>query len=160
MNSTNDVIYIGIDNWFYGRDYPAIKKLADWVNKNQFNNDEWCKEQKICVVSGVVDMSTAWLITAPRSWVESNLPELLTDDSYEYQLKSVSKDGEQIHTYTKKYSDFICKPDPKSDDELPDYFDYHFKEYCEDNFGCDFQDNYWVDADEEDDDENEEDEAK
>ena len=137
----NDIIYIGINNWFYERDFPPIKQLEEWVDAYKFNDDEWCKEQKLCVVSGVVDMSVSWLITATRDWVEQNLPELLTDGSYTYGIVTHDRSGEHETQYTKKFSDFVYHPDDPTRDFS--FHGYHFKEYDEEDFGCEYQDNYW-----------------
>ena len=71
-------------------------------------NDEWCKENKLCVYLGIVDMSYNYTVSAPKEWVEKNCPELLTN-----------------------YSDFIFLP--KEGEIKPEYDSWHqpFLDYCE-----------------------------
>ena len=51
--STNEknVVYFSVNNWFCGRDYPDTKNFRKWLGndlKQNFMNDEWCKENKLC----------------------------------------------------------------------------------------------------------------
>ena len=60
-------------------------------------------------------MSVSYCVAAPRSWVEKNCPNLLSDKEYTYDMLLYSKDGEKRITYTEKYSDFLCHPDEDGD---------------------------------------------
>ena len=96
-----EIIYFSVNNWFSGRDYPPTKNFKKWLGDdlNQtFRNDEWAKKNKLCIYYGVIDMSQNYTIAAPRSWVEKNCPELLTDKEYTYVICSYSKDGEKRET--------------------------------------------------------------
>lgn len=153
-----NVVYFEINNWFGGRDYPLI----DFIKKNLYNfsDDSWCKQQKLCVAAFSVDMSINWCVTATFEWVMQNVPELLSNGSYNYDIhthgyrKETGKVEDWITTYTKKYSDFLRY----SDDEYPpeSQFDVPFLEYSEDHLGV-----TWFDLDDfnpeyDDDDEDEE----
>lgn len=72
-----DVIYFELNNWFLGRDYPKDGILKDLVESHQFSDDVWCRENKLCVLRGNVDMSINWCITAPREWAEKTVQNFL-----------------------------------------------------------------------------------
>lgn len=111
-----DIIYFELNNWFPGRDYPDAEPFVTWMQDTvlQFRNDEWLKENKLCVVSGNVDMSVNFCITATKEWVENTCPELLT-----------------------KYTQFIRTPNKNG--EVEGRFGAPFKEYTEENIGR----HYW-----------------
>lgn len=116
MNS-KDIIYFSVNNWYCGIHYPDTETFRKWLGDdgNQyFMDDDLCKENKLCVYCGLIDMSFNYTVSAPREWVEKNCPELLTD-----------------------YSDFIFLP--KEGETKPDHDGWYqpFRDYCEENFGCD-----------------------
>ena len=116
--SSKDIIYFSVNNWDCGIDYPDTEIFRKWLGEDEdqyFMNDEWCKENKLCVYCGTIDMSCNYTVSAPKEWVEKNCPELLTN-----------------------YSDFIFLP--KEGETKPEYdFWYQpFPDYCEENFGCNF----------------------
>ena len=78
--------------------------------KIKFRDEEWVKQNKLCVVMDFVDMSQNFCITATKEWVENNCPNLLT-----------------------KYIQFLRTPDEYGDVE--GRFGHQFLEYDEDNFG-------------------------
>ena len=120
MSMTNkDVIYISVNNWFCGENFPPTPNFRKWLGNDfnqSFRNDEWCKENKLCVYYGCVDMSQNYTVSAPREWVEKNCPELLTDDEYTY-ITRVGKPKKKLFggyeyvwedvEHKKKYSDFV-----------------------------------------------------
>ena len=152
-----DVIYFSVNNWFCGRDYPDTPNFRKWlgddINQN-FRSDSWCKENKLCVYYGVVDMSQNYTISAPREWVEKNCPELLTDDEYTYitrigrYVKGKDEPVYEDEEHKKKYSDFLYEAD-----DYDRIGDMPFPEYRESNFGSHYYETYWWD--DEDDEENE-----
>ena len=95
-------------------------------------SDEFCKENKLCVYYGAVDMSCNFTVSASREWVEKNCPEII-GSKFEY-----------------KPSDGETEPDCDEVGNMP------FREYCEWNFGAEYYETHWWDSD--DDDEEEEDE--
>ena len=132
-----EVIYFELNNWFSGRDYPAAEPFATWVHEYKFRDEEWLKENRLVVTETCIDMSLNWCITAPKSWVEKNCPELLTT-----------------------YKEFIRQPDPEYPDDVPEsrFSEYGptFFEYTEENIGTHtYVRGEWdyPDDDEEDDDE-------
>lgn len=151
-----EVVFISVNNWFCGRDYPPTENFKKWLRDdlNQtFRNDDWAKENKLCIYCGNIDMSSNYTISAPREWVEKNCPELLTNDEYEYV--------ETREENRKKYSDFVYHPDEGETTPDCDKFDMPFREYCEENFGSEYYDtHYWDDDYEDDDDEEDNNEEK
>lgn len=159
--TNKDVIYFSVNNWFSGQDFPPTENFRKWLGNDlnqSFRNDEWCKENKLCVYYGMVDMSQNYTISAPREWVEKNCPELLTDDEYTY-IVSRSKIKKKLFggyktmwediEYKKKYSDFVYVPE--DDEETPDcdrVGDMPFREYCEENFGSEYYETGWWEDDE------------
>ena len=161
-----DVVYFSVNNWMSGSNYPPTENFKKWLRDDlnqSFRSDTWCKENKLCVYYGTVDMSTNYTVSASREWVEKNCPELLTDDEYTY----ITKIGKYKYTvaltsaelvwedieHKKKYSDFVYVP--KEGEDIPDN-DYignmPFREYCEENFGGEYYKTDWWEGSEDDED--------
>ena len=147
-----EIIYFELDNWFGGRDYPNAEPFISWMSKDYgfcFGNDEWCKENKLCVEAGPIDMSTCFCISAPKSWVEANCPKLLTDEECgaEFITEYTNEEGKRVRE-TKyescKYSKFVCKPD-EDGYARGRISDWPFREYKEENFGVHWNDWWWED---------------
>ena len=154
----NDIIYFEINNWFEGRDYPPYDVFKKWMGNYQLANDEWCKENKLCVMYGSIDMSMNYCVAAPKSWVLENCPKLLSDEEYTYSIYTYDfkTEGTVVHQKKKKYSDFLCHPDEYGDVYGHIADDWCFPEYKEENFGVTRNDSWWdnaYDDDEEDDEE-------
>ena len=81
-----EIVYFEINNWFYGRDYPKDEPFPTWIKNYQFRNDDWCKENKLVVLCGAIDMSLSYCVAAPKSWVLENCPKLLSDEEYTYDI--------------------------------------------------------------------------
>lgn len=141
----NDVVYFSVNNWFCGRDYPPTKTFIKWMG-NDFNqylaNDEWCKENKLCVYFGNIDMSTNYTVTAPIEFVNKYCPELLTDEEYTYNTVVYNGDERIVEEHKKKYSDFVYHPDSDDENGL-DVNDMPFREYSEANFGSSYFETHW-----------------
>lgn len=136
-----DIVYFELNNWFSGRDYPNVEPFLTWMTDTKldqyFLNDDWVKEQGLCVVHSFVDMSCNFCITAKRSWVESVIPDLLTDKTVEYTTITTSKDGTIENTHTNSYSSFIRQS--KNGDTPVGRFGCPFLEYSKENIGI----KYW-----------------
>ena len=159
-----DVIYFSVNNWMSGEHYPHTENFKKWMGDDlnqSFTNDTWCKENKLCVYYGIIDMSTNYTISASREWVEKNCPELLTDKEYTYTTsigtyKDESDSAELVWKdieHTKKYSDFVYTPEEGEDLPDNDYIgNMPFREYCEENFGCEYyKTGWWDDTDDDED---------
>ena len=154
-----EIIYFSVNNWFCGRDYPPTENFKKWLGDdlNQtFRNNEWAKENKLCIYYGYIDMSQNYTIAAPRSWVEKNCPELLTDDEYTYYTITYGGifNKETKHEHKKKYSDFVDKPD--EDGYVTSRFGWPYLEYKEENFGSRYYEEAYGDFKEDDEDDDEE----
>ena len=131
------IIYFSVNNWMYGEDYPPTENFRKWLGNDldqTFQNEEWVKENKLCVRCGFVDMSQNYLVSAPREWVEKNCSELLTN--FEYTYTTIINDKEVEHKG--RYSKFVYSPDygPDCDEfECEDRFGWPFLEYKEENIG-------------------------
>ena len=139
----DNIIYFELDNWFAGRDYPNAEPFLTWMRDDlnlKFADDNWCKENKLCVIGGVIDMSVCFCIAALRSWVEENCPKLLTNeecgDTYKihYFNKELNKPVEEERYEPCSYSKFICEPD-ENGEIIGRISGWTFPEYCEENFG-------------------------
>ena len=109
----DEIIYFELNNWFAGHDYPNAEPFITWMANDlniKFNNGEWVKNNKLCVVKDFVDMSQNFCITATKEWIEENCPELLTT-----------------------YKEFIREPDEYGD--VYGKFRHEFLPYEENNFG-------------------------
>lgn len=108
-----DIVYFELNNWFAGQDYPANERFGRWMGDDlqlAFSNEDWVKENKLCVVRTRIDMSVNFCVTATKEWVENNCPELLTE-----------------------YTQFLREPDEYGD--VYSRFGMTFLEYCDDNIG-------------------------
>lgn len=152
-----EIIYFELDNWFGGRDYPDAEPFISWMRDDlnlTFSNEEWCKENKLCVEAGPIDMSTCFCIAAPRSWVEENCPKLLTDEEcgttfiISYYDKELGKRVDKEKYEHCSYSKFICKPE--ADGKVyGNLSKWPFREYKEENFGVHWNDYYFHEDEEE-----------
>lgn len=88
------VVYFELNNWFRDEHYPDDEPFITWLGNDlniTFNNEDWVKENKLCVVRSMIDMSTNFCITATKEWVENNCPKLLTE--YKKFLRYPNEDG-------------------------------------------------------------------
>jgi hypothetical protein len=109
----NDIVYFELNNWYAGTDYPNEEPFITWMGNDcnlMFQNEEWVKQNKLCVAEDIVDMSVNFCITATKEWVLENCPKLLTD-----------------------YKEFLRFPN--EDEIVESRFGFVFLDYSEDNFG-------------------------
>lgn len=108
-----DVIYFELNNWTPVHDYPLAEPFDSWMGDDlnlQFLNEEWIKENKLCVLVDFIDQSLNFCITATKEWVEKHCPNLLTE-----------------------FTNFTRQPDEEG--SVYGRFGHLFLEYEEDNFG-------------------------
>ena len=108
-----EIIYFELNNWFPGEHYPDEEPFTTWIGNDltiYYNNEEWVKKNKLCVVKDIIDMSVNFCITATKEWVEDNCPRLLTD-----------------------FTEFLREPN--EDGDVFGQWGGHFLEYSEDNIG-------------------------
>ena len=160
-----EIIYFSVNNWFCGRDYPDTENFKKWLSDdlNQtFRDEKWAKENKLCIYYGLVDMSWNYTVAAPKSWVEKNCPELLSDEEYTYTTRigvprkrfwffGKSRWVWQDKIERKKYSDFVYSPEEAEEGDRVGYMP--FPEYREENFGSKYYEtDYWKDLEEDEED--------
>ena len=78
----DEIICFELNNWSCGKDYPNDEPFLTWIGNDlniHFNDENWVKENKLCVVRSIIDMSVNFCITTTKSWVEKNCPKLLTE---------------------------------------------------------------------------------
>ena len=162
-----EIIYFSVNNWFSGRDYPPLECFHKWLGDdlNQtFRDDEWAKENKLCIYYGTVDMSWNYTVAAPISWVEKNCPELLYDEEYTYTTRigvprkkfwlfGKSRWVWQNKIERKKYSDFVYTAQDVEEGICDNVGHMPFPKYKEENFGSHYYETDYWDKDEEDDEE-------
>jgi hypothetical protein len=83
-----DIVYFELNDWSAYEDYPPEEPYIDWccIYKNEdgtyhlpkLRNEKWLKENGLIVVESLLDMSMNFCITAPKTWVNENCPNLLT----------------------------------------------------------------------------------
>ncbi len=83
MNNQDEIVYIEIDHWCAGRDYPDCEPVLSWMGNETYGSllrdEDWIKENKICVKVFPIDMSWDFMITAPKSFVEKVCPCFLEE---------------------------------------------------------------------------------
>lgn len=132
----SDIVYFELNNWMPGRNYPNEEPFITWCGDDlnlYFDDEDWVKENKLCVVTELIDMSINWCITAPKEWVEKNCPKLLSDESTSVTFITKGEKGtiEKVTIYP--YSDFLRFPD--EDGDVYGDWGTKFKEYSEENIG-------------------------
>lgn len=158
-----DVICFEVNDWF---EYP--KFFEEWFDysendkhpgKNYMKDlDAYAKENKLCIKVKVIDMSVSLIITAPKEWVEKNIPEFFEK---KWQDKCVSlypapfynehTENEDItikkyqEEYTKERKALLAQLHAQFSDEEIDNFKPHnilsgsgetFFDWIENNYGA------------------------
>lgn len=84
----DEIIYFEVNHWAMREDYPEQEPFPTWMDDYNLDkylgNDEWVKENKICVVMFPVDMSMSFMVTAPKSWVEKVCPAILLEENSKF----------------------------------------------------------------------------
>lgn len=139
--NTDTIIYFEINNWFSGRDYPDREPFTTkWITSygGIFNNDAWCKENKLCVVAKTIDMAQNWCITANKAWVLENCPYILSNDTDEVEFKVGTPNGWETKIEKHKLNKFLRFPN--EDGTVYGQFYSQFLPYEECNFGVTYED--------------------
>ena len=104
-----DIVKFELNDWFSGVDYPDDEPFNSWIHEEYLSDDNWCKEQEICVIYFVLDMSVNFLITAKKEWVERNCPRLLTEHTEFISQSNHSKFSNKIKFLDYKKKNFGSK---------------------------------------------------
>ena len=86
-----DVVYFELSHWTPGLGYPNKEPFLRWMKDDLFQDEEWVKQNKLCVLRSMTDLTSDLCITASREWVEQNCPELLI--KYHQFLRFPDSDG-------------------------------------------------------------------
>lgn len=105
-----DVVYFAMINWEPGVHHPDAEPFKSWMLHNKFMDEDWVKENKLCIICEFVDMAISFRVAASGKWVLENCPDLLTF-----------------------HDRFLVKPD--EDGSVVGLFGEDFPEYKESNFG-------------------------
>ena len=116
-----EIINFELNNWWPDDYYPNCEPFISYVcflkERNyyvKFRDTNWIKENKLVIVETIEDMSVNFCVTATKSWVEENCPEILT-----------------------KYSKFIRTLE-EGEDKVRGDFGCPFLDYTEENIGYHF----------------------
>lgn len=103
-----ELIKFTLNDWLIGYDYPSIEPIKTWLSNDKMfmylGNDAWCKENKLSVIIGSVDMSIDFCITAPKDWVENVCPWVIGSDC-ELPIESLTNDF--FTPFSPDYESFI-----------------------------------------------------
>ena len=111
----DEIVYFELNNWFSGVDYPDEEPFTTWINEDKLSDDDWCKNQRLCVVYFCYDMSVNFLVTARKEWVEKNCPKLLSEhknylvEGKKPESKYCSGTGNSIKFLPYKEKNFGCR---------------------------------------------------
>ena len=133
----NNIVYFTLNNWMVGKYYPPGEPFDSWIRTHQLSNDDWCKENKICVYYGSIGLSINYCVTATREWVAKNCPLLLSDDTYIYKEPIYEEHTLKVKETIErigKFSDFVVYK-YNNGEEVNNKFNWPFLEYKEENFG-------------------------
>lgn len=110
------------DEWF---DHPnGIHSGENWL----IDLDAYAKENKICIKIHTLDMAASLLVTAPKKWVEDNIPEFKEEwwqDRCVYKYPWPYLNDCKYHPF----SGFTLEDSPKKHLEERDYQLWHLKHY-------------------------------
>lgn len=122
---TDGVIFFEVNNWFPGRDYPDCEPFLSWLRndlKLRFEDEKWCKENKICVQHEIIYMSQNFRVTASIEWVQENCPDLLSNPDLSKFLRLPGENGYCDEGYGE--APFL--------EYSPENYGYHFYDFNED----------------------------
>lgn len=77
-----EIVYFELNNWMPGDHYPDEEPFKTWIGNDlniYFNSEDWVKENKLCVVREIIDISVNFCVAATKEWIKRNCPRLLTE---------------------------------------------------------------------------------
>jgi len=113
-----NIIKVSLNNWWAEDDYPKDFELElEPGHEPPFLDKEFCKENKLCVVVGTIDMSVNYTITAPAEWVKKYIPSVLgtkfqydaeaTEDSWYQPFLDYTEENIGLHWYDNYEDEWI-----------------------------------------------------
>lgn len=141
-----EIIYFELNNWFPVEDYPNAEPFITWCSDYYLDNEQFVKENELCVVRSVIDMSANWCVTAKRSWVEKVCPKLLSNETTSTEFVKGTFGGKETkYTRTGKYRDFLRFPDKYG--MVYGKFGDEFLPWSKENIGITEGTNDWLNED-------------
>ena len=107
LSKSMEVVYFELNNWFCERDYPNEEPFLTWMHDKNSSfpykllNENFVKENELCVIAFPYDMSLNFLVTAKKSWVEKTCPSLLT--KFTKFLRFPDEEGKIVSDKTDSY---------------------------------------------------------
>ena len=116
-----EIIKVSVNNWWAGNDYPEDFEMELEPGKSPFLDKNFCKENKLCVIVGTIDMSVNYTITAPADWVKKHIPSVLStkfqydpeavEDSWYQPFLDYTEENIGLHWYDNDEDKFIEEED-------------------------------------------------
>ena len=102
----DDIIYFELNNWSPDDDYPDAEPYLTWLEDDEniifIDNEQWVKDNKLCVAFEIIDQSLNFCITATKKWVEENCPHCSQNiqDFFDITQMTVKyMDGLELHFF-------------------------------------------------------------
>ena len=134
----SNVVYFELNNNTVGDDYPPCEPFKSWIHCLNFNQNDWCIENHLCVVAGTIKSSINWCITAPYEWVMENCPDILSNKTFQYKAIMYYHDrqGNEVPAIIDKIGSFAAFVRTKnSAGTVLGKYNWEFLEYSENNYG-------------------------
>lgn len=93
LQTADKIIYVELNNWFAGRDYPNIFPVSKWMDDNSICNEKylldpkWVCRNEIVVAVEIIDQSFNFCISAPESFWDDKCPEIFNYTQFIYPLQ-------------------------------------------------------------------------
>lgn len=103
----NEIVYFELNDWFSGRDYPDEEPFITWLGNDlhlYFEDANWVRENKLCIVRSTIDMSINFCITTTKEWIKNNCPRLLTE--HKKFLRIPNNDGYVYGNFGDKFLEY------------------------------------------------------
>ena len=82
-----EIYYINLNEWDYNG-HPNSDPFHDWMDDTKLDtylrNEQFAKDNKICVRWFIIDMSVQFCITAPKSFVDKLCPCLWEEENKKF----------------------------------------------------------------------------
>lgn len=106
----DNIIYFEFNNWFFGLDFPEDEPYITWFKNDKniiFKNENWVKENNLCVTISSIDDSLNFCITATKEWVEKKCPTLLNE--YKRFIVKPNKNGDIVGRLGQPFLEYDIK---------------------------------------------------
>ena len=132
-----DIVYFELNNWFAGRDYPNEEPFITWCTEYAFRDEEFLRENQLCVVETLIDKSVNWCVTASKDFVDKYCPKLLSNGTYLVTFMRTGSEGSTKVIEGYAYHNFLRFPD--ADGDVYGKHGTKFKPWSEDSIGIEYR---------------------